>query len=125
MWQISISSLGRTVYHIAALNGDTIVLKKLLDFSRWNLEIKDACDMTALHYAVRSGETACVKLLIDNNCPANAQDGEGRTSLLMSLLEGHDKIAVTLILHGVDVNICDNKNRWAVLNLSMSFIFML
>ncbi|XP_057310103.1 ankycorbin-like isoform X2 [Hydractinia symbiolongicarpus] len=102
---------GRTVYHIAAINGDTIVLKKLLDFSRWNLEIKDACDMTALHYAVRSGETACVKLLIDNNCPANAQDGEGRTSLLMSLLEGHDKIAVTLILHGVDVNICDNKNR--------------
>ena len=30
---------GRTVYHIASSKGDPVMLKKLLDFSRWNLEV--------------------------------------------------------------------------------------
>ncbi|XP_066931292.1 ankycorbin-like isoform X3 [Clytia hemisphaerica] len=102
---------GRTVYHIAASKGDPVMLKKLLDYSRWCLEVKDTKEMTALHYAVASGENECVKLLINNNSPVDLRDGEGRTPLLTAIMNGYEKIAMALVLHGVDVNAPDYKER--------------
>lgn len=88
------------------------MLKKLLDYSRWNLDLKDVKEMTVLHYAVSSGDNSCVKILLDNNAPADLRDGEGRTPLLLAIINGHDKIAMTLILHGVDVNAQDYRERY-------------
>ena len=103
--------IGRTVYHLAALNGDTIMLKKLLDYSRFNIDIKDINEMTALHYAVSSGEAGCVKLLLDNNTPLDLKEVEGRTPLILAVLEKQEKIALMLIENGCDVGISDNMGR--------------
>jgi len=102
------------VYHIAASKGDPVMLKKILDYSRWSLEVKDTKEMTALHYAVSSGENECVKLLLENNSPVDLRDGEGRTPLLTAIMNGYEKIAMTIILHGVDVNSSDYKERFTI-----------
>ena len=106
------SFLGQTVYHLAARNGDVIMLKKLLDYSRWNLDIQDENKMSALHCAVLSGEAACIKLLLDNNSPLDLKDDNNRTPLLLAISESNEKIATTLILHGADINLSDNLGRY-------------
>ena len=103
--------LGRSVYHLAAYNGDVLLLKKILDYSRWNLDIKDVNEMSALHHAVLSGEAACVKLLLDNNCPVDIKDNENRTALLLSIQESSEKIATILVTYGVNINVQDNLGR--------------
>ena len=52
-----------------------------------------------------------MKLLLENSSPVDLRDGEGRTPLLISIINGYEKIAMTLILHGVDVNANDYKER--------------
>ena len=67
--------------------------------------------MTALHYAVQSGEIQCVKLLLQNDSPVDIKDAESRTPLILAVAEDHDKIATILIEHGVDVNLQDKQGR--------------
>ncbi|XP_047140643.1 ankycorbin isoform X2 [Hydra vulgaris] len=105
---------GQTVYHIAARNGDVIMLKKLLDYSRNNLNIQDENKMSALHCAVLSGEVACIKLLLDNNSPLDLKDENNRTPLLLAITECNEKIAMELIIHGADINISDSFGRTAI-----------
>ena len=87
----------------------TLILTFIHNF--FPCQVKDTKDMAAIHYAVASGDNECVKLLLENNSPVDLRDGEGRTPLLTAIINGYEKIAMSLILHGVDVNANDYKER--------------
>ena len=103
--------IGRTVHHLATLKGDTIMLKNLLNYSRFNINIKGINEMTALYYVLSSCEAGCVKRLLDNNTPLDLKEVEGRTPLMLAVLANQEKIALMIIENGCDIDISDNMGR--------------
>ena len=108
-----------TALHTAAIDGDTLILSKLLQNKSVNVNIhseeKDYHGFTALHYAVDRGHPDSVKLLLSSECiNVNAQvTGRfytGWTALHLAVLWGHPEIAKLLLEHkGVNVNIKNNN----------------
>jgi ankyrin repeat protein len=72
--------------------------------------------------AAQKGETAVVKLLIDQRADVNAQDSAGRTALMLVAEEGigatsgnQADIARLLLSNGANVNVRDNNGDTALM----------
>lgn len=60
--------------------------------------------LTALHHAVRQGNTAAALALIDGGAPINAPaSSDSTTPLLMAVLNGHFDLAMQLVSRGANV----------------------
>ncbi|KAF5596509.1 endocytosis ankyrin repeat protein [Fusarium pseudoanthophilum] len=74
---------GFTPLMTAAADGNDTILQKLLGHSECEKRVRQ-CNvqgMTAIHFAVESGSTACVRLLLEAGAPASKTDDYGRTPM--------------------------------------------
>lgn len=86
-------SLGWTRVHIAALLGNTVLLRHwdtcLPDF---DIDVQDANGMTALHWACAAGRRVTIELLVSCTADCDAKDKWGRTPV--DLVAGEDSARV-------------------------------
>ena len=107
-----IRELGSSL-HIAAANGQTSVVKVLLDRGA-NMDAPGDDRWTALHYAARLVHIDVVKVLLDRGATIDAVGGDV-TALHHAAREGHIKVVNVLLDRGANID-ATNDNRWTALH---------
>uniref|UniRef100_A0A4W5P250 Nuclear factor of kappa light polypeptide gene enhancer in B-cells 2 (p49/p100) n=1 Tax=Hucho hucho TaxID=62062 RepID=A0A4W5P250_9TELE len=103
---------GRTPLHLAALAGDDVTLRVLLEHlgERYNhlVNMADYHGLHPLHLAVRKGGERCLRLLVGSGAKINDPErGSGCSALHLAVKENLLKVACTLITElKADVNMC-------------------
>jgi len=72
---------------------------------------RDRLGETRLMAAARSGNVACVDLLISKKTNVNLQDRDGDTALICAAERGNLGCVRSLLTHGADVNMLDRFGR--------------
>uniref|UniRef100_A0A4W5NZD5 Nuclear factor of kappa light polypeptide gene enhancer in B-cells 2 (p49/p100) n=1 Tax=Hucho hucho TaxID=62062 RepID=A0A4W5NZD5_9TELE len=93
---------GRTPLHLAALAGDDVTLRVLLEHlgERYNhlVNMADYHGLHPLHLAVRKGGERCLRLLVGSGAKINDPErGSGCSALHLAVKENLLKVACTLI----------------------------
>ena len=97
-----------TAIHLAALTGDTKIVKELVSTSGINVNEKASGGLTALHVAALAGHTEIVKELVSSGEVNEKADG-GLTALHMAALTGHTEIVKELVSTG-EINVNEKAN---------------
>lgn len=100
-----------TALHSACANGNTTILRRLLEYKS---EIEAITDKghRPIHLAVFSGNLDCVHELIKRNADINVATYEEKaTPLHMACKKGYAKIAQLLIQHGANIHAKDLLQR--------------
>lgn len=105
---------GTMPLHAAALNGDTGVIKNILETCGGNVNATDGNKATVIHYAAHSGNTDAISLLLKAGADINAQDAEGDSPLQYALVENHLEIVKLLVKAGANIHIKNSDGRAAV-----------
>ena len=112
-------SRGFIAAHFAALNGNYLVLKVLLDEPGANVAAKSADGFTLLHCASEGGNLSIVKDLVEKHFPQNLDCPleDGTTPLALAVKECNSDVVEYLIKNGADVNAV-TANQVSVLHLA-------
>ncbi|CAD6233927.1 GSCOCG00007404001-RA-CDS [Cotesia congregata] len=129
--------------HIAAMNGDTEVFKKLYHLGA-NTHLKSSlisavrsghneivkflieqgfdanvtepeCGSCLLHYAVEKSNTELVEFLLENNAEIDAKKHNGVTPLYYAIVKERINIVKLLMARGADINNCISVDRKSTL----------
>jgi ankyrin repeat protein len=102
---------GFTPLHLAAANGYKGLVEFLLT-TKAEVNSKDNAGSTPLHQAAAAeGEHgALVELLLAHNADVDAADKHGLTPLHYATLANNQDVVKSLLTHGANANIRDNKN---------------
>ncbi len=98
----------------ASREGNTEVVKLLLDKGGANVNEAYSNGYTVLMFAVWAGHKEVVKLLTNAGADVNAEDSNGRTALMYAAGNDHKEIVEHLINAGADVNAKDHMGNTAV-----------
>lgn len=99
-----------TVLHVAVENGDTDMVKLVLDFQA-DVSILDLSGRTPLHIAAHKGFREIIEMLLGAGSKSDIADGDGKTALHLAAGNG-DLGAVGLLLnHGADISAVDNTGK--------------
>lgn len=90
---------GDTALMIAAFNGETAAVTRLIDKGA---EINRP-GWTALHYAAAAGHLAIVRKLLENAAYIDAESPNKTTPLMLAARAGHEKALLLLLEEGADV----------------------
>ncbi|KAF3284216.1 hypothetical protein TWF970_011436 [Orbilia oligospora] len=113
---------GRTPLSWAAMEGQTDVVKILLESENIDVNSKDATGRTPLSWAAMKGQTDAAKVLLESgSVDVNSKDAIGRTPLSWAAINRKAGIVRLLLGSGnVNVNSRDDLGRtpllWAVIN---------
>jgi ankyrin repeat protein len=116
---------GLTLLHLAAMRGNSEILKELIkhdyDDDEKLIEEVDCYGYTPLHYAIKHGNFRCVKTLISSGADIKYRDRENRTYLHHAAQfyryvpsKFHMSIIGNLISAGVDIGALDNNGETAI-----------
>ena len=72
------------------------VVQVLLQHGVSNIDAKNECGVTALHYAAASGELAIVQQLLAHGAAPESRDNRGTTPAMAAMAKGHEHIAALL-----------------------------
>ena len=104
------NDVGMTPLHVAAACDQTKALRTLLILGGRKSMTKIVGNAgTPLHQAVGKGHKDIVSLLLDEGCPINVVDSEGRSMLHSAAQFGQIHMIEMLAEQGLDVNIGDDK----------------
>lgn len=96
---------GQTLIDLALKQGNTGILKKIIDQSGIDLNAKDAKGQTLLEKAVAINNVANVKFLIEQGADINARNGDDKTILDRVLASGNQQMISILKNAGAKRNI--------------------
>ena len=111
---VELASLRRTLVQEATCNGDTEIVKLLID-AGVDVNITNSSGRNPLSYAAENGHVEIVKLLITLGADVNNQSSEDGTSVLIEASNNTDIIKV-LLESGADPNIQSNYGYTALIN---------
>jgi ankyrin repeat protein len=101
--------------HFAAITGSTAIVQKLLMARHAvNVDTKDGTNQTALHWAVRNGHEAVVRLLLKKGAGIDVRDKKGRTALHWAAGSGHEAVVRLLLEKGAGVDFQDEDGETAL-----------
>jgi hypothetical protein len=111
---------GKTLLHLASIQGDEQDVEKLLAHPRIDINSKDKDNRTALVWASEKGYEAIVeKLLAHPGIDINAKDNRGYTALHWASRYGREKVVDKLLAHpSIDVNATEDYGLTALLMAS-------
>jgi ankyrin repeat protein len=88
--------------YVAALRGNSVILRLLLAKPVIQINRATPCGETALHVASRGGHSEAVKLLLDAGADKAAKTSDGETPLYDASGEGHSEVVKILLNAGAD-----------------------
>ncbi|XP_077804090.1 POTE ankyrin domain family member G, partial [Macaca mulatta] len=97
----------RTALHLASANGNSEVVKLLLD-RQCQLNVLDNKNRTALTKAVQCQEDECALMLLEHGTDPNIPDEYGNTALHYAIYNEDKLMAKALLLHGAAI---ESKNK--------------
>ena len=110
------NSIGTTALIIAVGRKHNSIVKLLLDQPAVDVNVKDICGGTALHYAVKNNNAEGARMLLlhkDFNS-ANVTDNKGRTALICAVRHRKEEVLRELVEHqcvSLDVGHLEGKQR--------------
>jgi len=104
---------GRTATHLAATEGNSVVLDALLAAGA-EKEILDESGRTPLHWAVVTNNMDCIHLLVKKKVDTNIRDKFGGTPLHYAIQQGSPEAVEALAAAGTDLEAADLKGRSAL-----------
>jgi len=124
----------RSLLHIAAREGQSSVVRSLLNADEVNVNEEDTNGQTPLYIAARKGHRKVVELLLNvRGVDVNKYDACGYAPLHIAAREGHSSVVKSLLnADGINVNkevpnrqltslhIAAQKGHWTVVELLMS-----
>lgn len=90
--------------HLAAFNGHTRMVQRLLAGDENNTNKADDTGSNALIWASLIGQTGVTELLLQQGADANAQGGKYGNALFAASSKGHDKVVQMLLQCGANAN---------------------
>jgi ankyrin repeat protein len=90
--------------HLAAFNGHTRMVQKLLTGNENDTNKADNTGSNALIWASLNGHTGVTELLLQQGADVSAQGGKHGSALYAASVKGYDKVVNMLLQHGADVN---------------------
>uniref|UniRef100_A0A2S2Q1I3 Ankyrin repeat domain-containing protein 27 n=1 Tax=Sipha flava TaxID=143950 RepID=A0A2S2Q1I3_9HEMI len=104
------NSKGFTPLHIAAIYGQTNIIKLLIGYGANVNYLTNSEQYTALHLAVQHKMTDAIDVLLDSKkCDLNKQDIYGNSALHYACLTGDANIINKLLKRGADYGVINNK----------------
>ena len=114
---------GLSAFHIAAQEGNVLVMKEFITVCPDIYELLDNTGKTALHVAAERGEQEAVNFFLerpDLMGLINEQDEEGNTPMHLAAIRGCYKVLLSLAhRRGVDIN-ATNKEGLTTMDKSVS-----
>ncbi|XP_022241901.1 transient receptor potential cation channel subfamily A member 1 homolog isoform X2 [Limulus polyphemus] len=89
-----------TALHYAAMRGNELAARELLDCSEINTEVYDKQEMTPLHFAAIYGNTEIATVLLDAGAAMEVFDEDLSTPLHKAAMEGHLEIVKLFLSTG-------------------------
>ena len=112
---------GRTLAHLAALRGDTKIVKMLVSKGA-RLDIADIYGKTALHEAASMGDRAMVELILSGEgsklIDLKTKDATSQTPLHLAIKAGRVEVVISLLEAGARTDLGDSQG-WPGLHLAV------
>jgi hypothetical protein len=105
---------GRSLLGIAAANGETRIVKILLDRGANPNPETDRSGQTPLHFAAANFDVESIKALLDHGANVNAPDEYGRTPLILAASTTDRETVKLLIERGANINWKDRYGNTAL-----------
>ena len=86
----AVDEFGRNKLHYAANNGDSMIVKKLID-EGIDIDAQDNNDWTALHFASQNNHFDTIDLLLENKANPNIHDNQGNGPLWIAAMNANGK----------------------------------
>ncbi|KAH8588560.1 ankyrin repeat-containing domain protein [Bisporella sp. PMI_857] len=83
----------------AALRGQNVVMKLLLDTGKADVNSRDALGDTPLFWATKTGQSASVTLLLENGALTSIENRCGCSSLQLAVFNKHRGVEQILAMH--------------------------
>lgn len=97
--------------HLLGMSDDNVVMMQaVLEAPDANVNFRGANNFTALHYAVRAGQSEMAKLLISQKANVDVTTNGGGTPLLMSVLTRNPSMVQILLDAKADANLALGKS---------------
>lgn len=93
---------GHTPLMVAALEGETATVKRLLSGGA-DVNERDEGGRTALMFAVSNRHGDCAKALLEHGADLNAKANDGATALILAVSSGDCEVVQDLLSKGADV----------------------
>lgn len=105
---------GQTPLILAAINGQTKVLKLIIAKDKSSINVKDKSNRTALQQAIRYTHVEAALALIEAGSDPNIANMDGKTPLIYAAERNLAKLIKPLIEHGAQVNYINAAGQSAI-----------
>ncbi|KAG8434369.1 hypothetical protein GDO86_012666 [Hymenochirus boettgeri] len=96
---------GFNLLHQAALKGNSLAVRKILERARQLVDSKKEDGFTALHLATLNNHQEVVEILIkEGRCDVSLRNNRNQTPLHLAVTQGHINLVQLLVTEGADVN---------------------
>jgi ankyrin repeat protein len=99
----TLDSHGCNLMHTAALNGHTSLLIFFVSLDVFDINQRDTCGKTALHYACGQNSSDTVLFLIKHSVSMDITDDKGYTPLMYAIATGNYNISKWLVQQGASL----------------------
>ncbi|XP_055944745.1 serine/threonine-protein phosphatase 6 regulatory ankyrin repeat subunit B-like [Argiope bruennichi] len=107
---------GNSTIELAIFSKNLDIMERLLERSKFDINLKGRSGHTLLHYAAISGSLQLVKHLVAKGATFNSRDSSGAKPIHLATWEGHQDIVEYFLNEGIDIDDRDFLRFWSLLH---------